>query len=387
MSARTVLHVSGSVDDELSRKEAALQYALAHISRERILYDKTLFDHFAPATRLLRRASDDAVAGDFAHRVAAMAADELDLTWHPGPSGDARLDTDPELIVSALACSDANGESWIVFAAVIVLGVPGEADDQVLVGLNTYNAVATGQCYLQSSDGTVLAAAGASFPHHASDTRAEDCVRVAVDLHAQVSSVLRRSGASIAVQPSEAAHDVQHVMAVLGGERWNKHDLYHALLRYRHDLLSSEVSDLVQLDELPRGYELAFPLSFSPMPKAGRVLIELDHGPDPTGVRFTAPLPVSFAPREALLLAKDLNMGDNGAEIWRTVPFMLGNWSAFELGNGACRLFYNGFLPSGYQSRCSLAEQIEGVVREVVHAWQRVELRRSFAEVTQDVHP
>jgi hypothetical protein len=129
-------------------------------------------------------------------------------------------------------------------------------------------------------------------------------------------------------------------------------------------------------------------LPFRAHTSATRLRIHLHQGPSrrddhawtPAGLHLWAELPGVFGEPEALRWCHELNGTATVRErdVYAT-PWLLGNWYTVP-ARDRNHVLYHGYVSDFLSRRIAVSDAVDGVIREVWSAMERLELHRAFLD-------
>ncbi|MFM7088492.1 MAG: hypothetical protein ACKOW9_03095 [Candidatus Paceibacterota bacterium] len=169
-------------------------------------------------------------------------------------------------------------------------------------------------------------------------------------------------------------------------ENNGKENIYQALNTYLTKL-KAPMRHSLSVQELDNGYKIKVPLkSVTKHSQVEILLLDTEHSVLGKGLHLSAKLPGLLPRKSALKVAKKLNLSTGSSDNVHTSPKLNGPWSSIKTHHDTnwCSIAYKGFVPYTDPDFFTLADHIEGVVREVCTSWPNVDQEIMFNLIMEE---
>lgn len=292
---------------------------------------------------------------------------------------------------SITLCKDELNQDWILFHTLVPVAMEIEENEESLKSLinerNSRNYLGS-WVYLEdeeTKEKTVGVASGFSILRSRWGLEAD---RYASNLMAQLLATAVND-LDINAERSKIVLS-QRMRSIAYGESEPKDNLdiiSKSILSYR-EKLKDELKTVLAITTLEGGYMLQVPLSSQVKYTCATIyILEKDDEIFGPGMFLGVRLPGVYEDSFASKIAYKLNFDDNdqSKKIIHTTPKLAGAWysSKTDDESGNSTIGYSSYIPFSEPGNYNRFEHIEGIVKEAVSSWAKVDLENRFNSIVQ----
>lgn len=383
--------------------------ALSRMLRQHAVEDVSLMERMNRPKATIRLAADavaeetlssvaDALVGALPQFVSERDREQRDGSVVVAFDIDGFDDDYGDMIAVVSGAFDATGASWVVIGGGYLTGT--SADDVVtdediqdlVTALNdTFPAGTWG-----TIEGSVALTAAAVLPLR--DATDRDNVSLAAELVMNAAGYGSYAVRAVQDQPPEtplyALAKQAEAFNISSGNVHTVRDLAAAISTYLSRLpgvlaSTAEVQHHPLIDDVPfESVTLSVPFNGRPEFDSVSVRfslpsIELESATMPHGLHALAKVPALMPKEEASLWCQRLNGSDGDAtsEFAITTSYQYGNWYHTEHEKGLHDILYFAVVPHSMRGRLDLADEVEGIVKEVSISTERILFARRYTQM------